>query len=251
MTNRPTREEELQEQYEDALFALMMHKYAEKMGEELLAENERLKNDPSAAVPEELQRRNLELIRTYTSNGRKEKKSFHIGRILGRVAIAAVLASTLFCSALALSPDLRAGILNLRVKVSDSAVSMQLGPEHSKAEKPTAPMVTLSWIPDGYLLGVPTQGDLRTTIVLEDTNGNSIQVSAFADAYTTQSIDVEDVDYYEEVTVQGCPAFLIKKDGLTRISWVDGEGKVFLYVSSAYESDENLLRIAENIKLEQ
>lgn len=251
-TRKLTQEEELQEKYEDALFALMMHKFAIKMGEEYIAENERLKNDPAAAVPEELRRKNLDFIRRYYAS--KERNTRNIRRfrqVLGRVAIAAVVAAALFGSAIAFSPDLRAGVMNLYMQVGESAASMQLLPEYSEAEESAAPTITLSWIPDGYTLGVPTQKELRTTIVCEDANGKSIQVSAFADASTTQNTDVENVDYYEETSVQGYPAVLVKKDGRTRVSWVDSEKKVFVYISSAYENIDSLLAVAENVKVER
>ena len=53
MANRETRKE----QYEDALFALLMDEMAQEDGKELLRLNEQLKQDPGAAVPEAVQRR--------------------------------------------------------------------------------------------------------------------------------------------------------------------------------------------------
>ena len=49
-----TRRENLRDQYEDALFALLMDDLAWQEGERLLELNERLKNDPDADVPEEV-----------------------------------------------------------------------------------------------------------------------------------------------------------------------------------------------------
>ena len=46
----------------DIQFEKMIEKVMRVEGERLLAENERLKSDPSAAVPEETDRRMLELI---------------------------------------------------------------------------------------------------------------------------------------------------------------------------------------------
>ena len=46
--------QQLLENYEDALFALLMDDFAEREGEKLKAENERLKQDPAAQPPEEL-----------------------------------------------------------------------------------------------------------------------------------------------------------------------------------------------------
>ena len=48
-----TRREKLEEQYEDAYFALLMDAVAEKEGVRLEELNDHLNQDPSAAVPEE------------------------------------------------------------------------------------------------------------------------------------------------------------------------------------------------------
>lgn len=54
--------EQLQEEYEDALFALLMYDVAELEGRCTEEENERLLNDPNARVPEALDRKCLQLI---------------------------------------------------------------------------------------------------------------------------------------------------------------------------------------------
>lgn len=54
--------EQLQEEYEDALFALMMNYVTEAEGKRLRAENEALKQDPTAQVPEHLDQRCLQTI---------------------------------------------------------------------------------------------------------------------------------------------------------------------------------------------
>ena len=54
-----TRREKLQEQYEDALFALLMDDLAIAEGKSAEEENEQLKNDPKYAVPPEVRQRCL------------------------------------------------------------------------------------------------------------------------------------------------------------------------------------------------
>lgn len=55
----PSKQQELDE---ERLFKRLMRQYMEAEGERLLDENERLKADPSAAVPPELDKKCLELI---------------------------------------------------------------------------------------------------------------------------------------------------------------------------------------------
>lgn len=54
--------EQLQEEYGDALFALLMYDLAAEEGRRALEENERLQNDPNAEVPKDVQQRDLQLI---------------------------------------------------------------------------------------------------------------------------------------------------------------------------------------------
>lgn len=54
--------EQLWEDYEDALFALLMDKVAEDEGARLYEENERLRRDPAAEVPPEFDRKSREAI---------------------------------------------------------------------------------------------------------------------------------------------------------------------------------------------
>lgn len=57
--------EQLQDEYEDALFALLMYDVAELEGRRAEEENERLRNDPGAQVPEEVDQRCLQVIQKY------------------------------------------------------------------------------------------------------------------------------------------------------------------------------------------
>ena len=54
-----TRHEKLLENYEDALFALLMDEVAEQEGKRFLAENEQLKQNKKSAIPAEVDKRCL------------------------------------------------------------------------------------------------------------------------------------------------------------------------------------------------
>lgn len=57
--------EQLQDEYEDALFALLMYDVAQLNGRRAGEENERLQNDPNAKVPEEVDHHCLRTICRY------------------------------------------------------------------------------------------------------------------------------------------------------------------------------------------
>lgn len=54
--------EQLQDEYEDALFALLMYDVAKLEGQRAIEENKRLQNDPNAAVPDSVNQKCLQLI---------------------------------------------------------------------------------------------------------------------------------------------------------------------------------------------
>lgn len=64
-----TRKEQLWENYEDAVFAILMDAVAEQEGEKGLQLMEELEHDPSAQVSEEVQRRAEKTIRYVDSEG--------------------------------------------------------------------------------------------------------------------------------------------------------------------------------------
>ena len=68
-----TNHERLTEQYEDALFALLMDSVAEEEGKQALELNERLKADPAAEVPESARRRCEATIRREFNRKRAKK----------------------------------------------------------------------------------------------------------------------------------------------------------------------------------
>ena len=76
------RRQKLQDAYEDALFALLMEDVIEEEGKRLAEENEQLKNDPSAAVPEELHERCVETIHRAFGKGYKKEKRRKTGKVI-------------------------------------------------------------------------------------------------------------------------------------------------------------------------
>ena len=99
------RREKLIDNYEDALFAVLMDKVAEEEGAKLREENQRLKADPSAEVPEHVDAVARQTLRkAYASQNRRS--ALHVARrVLNTVAVL-----LLICSALARQGKAKAAI---------------------------------------------------------------------------------------------------------------------------------------------
>lgn len=246
-----TDRERLEENYEDALFAMWMDDFARERGQLLIEENERLLQDPSAAVPEEVNRKNLNAIHNAF---RKKARHFTLkkaGRIFLRVAAVIGILAVLYGFAYAISPQVRVSTLNLLMQVDDQTAIFQLIPQESPI--PDAPelmpTVTVGWLPEGYTGSYPVQDRLQTTIDCNNAEGDLIRVRVFADDQTLYNLDLEDADSREEKTIQGNSALLVEKDGLLRIGWADSYTGTYVYVSSRDVDLDTLIQVAESVSV--
>lgn len=247
MTNR----ERLEENYEDALFAMWMNDFAQRRGEQFLEENERLKNDPEAAVPETLQRKNLNLIYRELRRNSQHFAFKKIGKAALQFAAAVAIMAALFSVAYALSPEFRAGTLNVLMQLDEKAASFQLVDDESASPEVSAlmPNVTVGWLPEGYVKSAPAYDRLQTTIDCTNTNGDLIRVRVFTERQTLYTLDVEDADLCKDIMIQGRSALLVYKDGSYRISWADETSGTYIHVSSDVVDESTLTQVAESISV--
>ena len=108
-------QEKLYEQYEDAVFALLMDKVAEENGKKLLQQNEELLADPDAAVPETLSKRCLRTIEKAYRKSQWKAAAKKVTRALNRVALWILVPLFLFGTAFAASETVRVKTLNFLI----------------------------------------------------------------------------------------------------------------------------------------
>lgn len=238
--------EQLIENYEDALFALMMDDIAQSEGERLLKENEALKNDAAAAVPPSLHKRCLQTICNALLRQKSGASVHCAGRLLVRLAAAVFVTAALFSAAFAASPGFRATTLNLLMNMNDELV------EWAPADKKHIPSIVLTvdemWLPDGYTLAEETGDDFATTLLFRNKTGDSLYITRLQ--CNTDSIvqaDKEDADEWIEVSVHGEPGIIVVKHGQTSLSWVDNHTGFYTSLVADKLSADQLLSIAEII----
>lgn len=223
------RHDRLYENYEDALFSLLMDRVAQEEGARLLEENERLRNDPDAAVPEALDRRSRETIRRAFSARRRARHT--AGWYLSRVAVAILAALLLFVTAYALSPALRLRALESLISASNVSSELSFVSDDVAGEKPDARRQTLA----GYALpdisrtyAVVDQGEndwgAWITYLHEDGTSIRIYISSREDHY----LDSEDANVVEEISIHGYSGVLLQKGNVVYISWYDSDNENFI-----------------------
>lgn len=206
-----TRREQLQDQYEDALFALLMDDLAWQEGERLLEENERLKNDPDADVPEEVMMRCRKVInREFT-----KKSAFKVCRtswnIFKRVSVVVCVAVLLFTVAFAASDKVRISTLNLIVETFDRYTDYSFVPPPEASDDVSFSGFEVGWLPEGFTLTDENThsswADARYEGPLGEIAINLYSLSGSG----TVGVDTENA-LIEDITINDQTATLITKD---------------------------------------
>ena len=252
----PTREQ-LEEQYEDPYFAILIHKIAEQDGARLEHLNEELQNDPAAAVPEEIDRKCLKTIDQYFAQKRRADHWRTSKKILSRVGIVAAIVMLLFTTAFALSEEFRVTTLNLLITIEEKYTELHM----EEAEDPTANSASVTsdsssgsdyfddleigWMPEGYTctMNYPNslygfENDSGDAFVIDRTNGTA-----------NMSIDTEDAESIENIVINGLETLRVTKQGCINTIMMDTEHGIFIRVwTSAGISLETNQKMAESIK---
>ena len=251
-----TRREQLQEQYEDALFALLMDELAATEGQAALEENERLKNDPEYAVPTDVRQRCLKTISRCCTKKTLRRTGRVLCRGFGRVAVIGMICMLLFTTAFAVSPTLRANTLNLVMEVFEDSTAFSFSSSDSGSPSFSEDFdvdVNVNWVPEGYTLVDQSEDPFLSSLRYRSETGDEILINIFKGENGVLNIDTENAQV-EPVTIQGCDGLLVLKDGDAQLVWGNENGpyKVGIIAKNTETEEDvrNLMKIAENLTFE-
>lgn len=243
-----TQKEQLWENYEDAVFAILMDAVAEQEGEKGLQLMEELEHDPSAQVPEEVQRRAEKTIRkAFAAQSRRSAR--HVGfRMFQRIAVAVLVVVLTTVCAFAAFPEIRTGILNMIADVYEDHTDFSFTTNASNSDPASDYKVELAWIPDGF--EVSEEGSHYSTAwkTYENGKGAILYVAESSADNRTMTVDTEDAEV-KQVTIQGYEGTMVQKsaDEWTCIIFTVPEKNMVIYIDSEFMEAEETLKVAENI----
>ena len=254
-----TRREKLQENFEDALFALLMEEVAEQEGQRLLEENEKLKRDPESTVPPEVDRRCLKTIRRAFAKTQRRAAGHTAYRVFRQAAMVAVVGMLLFVTAFAVFPEVRVKTLNLLIEVSDVATSMTMEetPEsqgspnfHAEDSSTTSGGMLRGYqipaVPDGFVLVDSRNGTVSSSLRYENEDGAIIDFHIIEAKGTTHTVDTEDADA-SSITIHGYEGLFIEEGSRITITWGDTDQATFVTVFCDKISEEDAMSLANEI----
>ena len=243
-----TRHEQLVENYENALFELLMEGVIEREGEQIEEENEQLKNGPGFSVPPELDKRCMASIKKAC----RRRRSGQLGRkaygVLSKVAVVVLVVLVLFTSAYAAFPSVRSGIMNLIIEVSDVATTLRMEDTMpadlmSGGEKSLG-HYTYSGIPNGFTLLSSNETRKTSRDYYENGVGEYISIYIAQGEDSQLKVSTENAASVSEITVADCTGLLIVREDVTILSLADSYTGMFITVSSDCLDGEELIEIA-------
>ena len=245
-----TQKEQLWENYEDAVFAILMDAVAEQEGEKGLQLMEELEHDPSAQVPEEVQRRAEKTIRkAFAAKNREPVKRFTF-KVVQRIAVAVLVVVITTACAFAAFPEVRANLYNLIIREYEDHTefdyTQQFSDEYSSADFTIEP----GWLPDGFILADEGQTYTSLYCVYEDKTNSDIDISITKSTLSGGSlaVDTEDAKVMT-IMIQNHKTTLIEKENWNCVVIPIPKEDKIVYMNSNGVASDVLKKVAENLPL--
>lgn len=243
-----TRHEQLVENYENALFELLMEDIIEYEGEKIEKECEQLRNAPEFSIPPEMDRRCLKTIARACQKKRYRQLGEKAYKALSTAAVIVLVVLVLFTSAYAAFPPVRTGVLNLLIEMSDFATTMRLEDNTStdlmnEGEKSLGDY-TYSGIPNEFTLMSSNETSVSSMNYYENSFGAYICISILQGLNSLHNVNTENAASVSEITVAGYSGLLIVREDVTILSLADSYTGMFITVSSDCLDGEELIEIA-------
>ncbi|MCI9577382.1 MAG: DUF4367 domain-containing protein [Oscillibacter sp.] len=245
-----TRQERLLEQYEDALFALLMEDVMLREGERLEALNRQLLADPDSAVPEGLDRRCRKIIECHASGRRRRSALRRTGKALRMAAVIAAIIGTLFTTAFAASEEFREAALELARTVTGRYTQLDIRRAEESGGGRTLgeyfKRVDVDWLPEGFTY---CGGEYDAWAAFENGQGGSIRVEVYPeDAYV--NLYLKNPDRSEGLSIDGNSGMLWEKDGEVILSLNNfADGFYFVVRSCGGVSAATATKVLANLRL--
>ena len=243
-------EQALLENFEDARFALLMDDQMRREGRRLSELNRKLQCDSAAAVPEKTFERCLMTIQTaFRARGRARSRQ-RWRKSLKYLPVAVLLAASLFMSAMAAFPQLRADFLNLVRTEKPQSTTWSYG-EPAPLDVPLEELDSSFALaaPEGFLVEEYYRTALSEYIVFHSLQevDHRFRLSVVIGDNASASVDNENYIEKREITVHDNPATLYIGENTVWMIWSDPSVPCIYILDADGLSAEALLEIAESI----
>lgn len=244
------RHERLLDDYEDALFALLLEPVAEQESTEALELKVRLKDDPAAAVPAEVTRGSLRTIHQEFARQRRKHILKTAKRAFNHVAVFFLVSTLCFASAYALVPSVRVKTLNLMIEISEIATNLTFGEKtvpqevRSASDDRTLAGYQMPEIPEEYTVIKSEVTSRGAYIAYENEAGSILSFRVEQIGRDGSNIDTEGA-IVENIQIHGYDGLFVEKDQRMQVVWGDTDQGNLIGILASDISKEEILSYAQ------
>ncbi|MBS6883852.1 MAG: DUF4367 domain-containing protein [Clostridiaceae bacterium] len=229
------KEAELQNHLEEAYLRLMMQKYMEQYGEELLEEE---KNLPDS-VPKQPTEAQIQQLKDKLAQAAQKSAPPKRRRIAKRLIPVAAVLIALFLATLA-NAGARSKFFNF-FNVGTS-VATEYGGQNLSSHK-----YLFNYLPNGFSEHLYDEKDDFTRVYFVNINNENEYILANISENDRRLIaDTEKFESSSSININGQSGEFIEKDGILSLIWTDSSTSITYLLQSTISKDE-LLKVAENI----
>lgn len=232
------------EQYEDALFALLMEDFARQEGQRL----EELEQKGLPPLPEGLQQRlEKQIDRQWRLRG---KRRHRLRRGVSKAAIVLLLLMAGFTALYTNVDAFRDKMRQLVMEYTDGWLQFSTV-ENGESEQveDLAGLYVPDFIPEGYQMASVHRGARQYHLEYENKAGNFIRFSCYDDR-STLGIDSKNADIIEDVEIDGNTGLLVDKNNRIEIVWHNKNiGNFYTIYGDKLDRDE-AIKMARSVKHE-
>lgn len=233
--------EKMVENYEDAVFFLLMDRLAEEQGEKYKKLNDELKKDSEYAVPEEVSAACYKSITREFARIRRKNTRRTAGKIFQRVCVAIVVLLLTMISALAISRPLRVQTLNWVIEIMDDHINL-----HFISNTNSETSLQFQWLPEEFEYTYASDG----MWMFEDNAEHWIIITAVENDGSEMNVDIENATLVEEISIRDGVGLYIEKESSVLLAWNDmSTGQAISVCADSLDRTE-IVKIAENIFLQ-
>lgn len=243
-----TKQEMLYEQYNDALFRLLMHSVAQHQGQQYQEENQALKAQ-EGGPSETAKRRCLRTISRQVRRGHARAAARTASRVLSKAAVVMLLVISCLTAAFAVSPVFRSDALRWAVATFGDHAEYRFNQTEGGVQYQG---IEVGWLPEGYELveNQNTNGTISRRYIRPSGSVEQrvdICVMNF-DGEGVFKVDTEANQLYQTI-VHDTLATVIQRDESMQIIWMYPESNCIVMLCGDNISTETALRIAQSIVL--
>ena len=241
--------EQLQDDYDEALFSLYMGMVMREQGESFIRENERLKTSDEFGIPETIDNRISELL--HDEKRKKERCAHGMSRRMKRnLLVAACTVVVLFGAFYATSPIVQAWTQHFVTYITDTATNFILESSDYEDVGNIEPYhCKFAYIPEGFACYEEVHDtDMGISIwrFKKDKASITIRVTD-AQPGIFHSVDTENADVFECLKITSFDAIYREKYGEALLSYADLSYAKYVDIICSGVAKETVIKIAEGI----